>query len=64
MYEDFARIYDGLMEDVDYKEWYSYIREIFKVFDKEPKSVLEMACGTGNFSYYLAREVTCSTCHF
>jgi len=56
MYDDFAYIYDELIEDVDYEKWNSYIKDIFKRFGKSPKHVLEMACGTGNLSYYLAKE--------
>ncbi len=62
MYNDFAYIYDELIEDVDYEKWNSYIKEIFNRFNKNPKSLLEMACGTGNLSYYLAKdgyELTC-----
>jgi ubiquinone/menaquinone biosynthesis C-methylase UbiE len=56
MYDSFAYIYDELIEDVDYKKWNSYIKEIFLKFGKSPNHVLEMACGTGNLSYYLAKE--------
>lgn len=43
------------MDDFDYKKWYEYIEEIFKRYNK-PQKILEMACGTGNFSYFLAKE--------
>ncbi|MCF6465797.1 class I SAM-dependent DNA methyltransferase [Clostridium sp. Cult2] len=62
MYEDFAFLYDQLMMDIDYKEWYSYIKDIMEKFHKNPKSVLEMACGTGNLSYYLAKDGFDLTC--
>ena len=38
------------------KEWYLYIKDIFNKFNKNPKSILEMACGTGNLSYYFAKD--------
>ena len=62
MYNRFAYIYDDLMIDVDYEKWYLYIENVFKKFDKMPKSLLEMACGTGNLSYYLGNadyDLTC-----
>ncbi len=62
MYNNFAYIYDELMADIDYKDWYLYIKSIFDKFNKMPKKLLEMACGTGNLSYYLAKggyDLTC-----
>lgn len=62
MYGEFAHYYDELMNDVDYKDWYCYIESILKKFNKDPKEILEMACGTGNFTYYLCKKgykVTC-----
>lgn len=55
MYKKFAYIYDELMDEVNYEEWFKYIDNIFKKFNKNPKNILEMACGTGNLSHYLAR---------
>lgn len=62
MYNNFALLYDELMMDVDYKEWYLYIKKILDKFDKHPESILEMACGTGNLSYYLAKDGYDLTC--
>lgn len=62
MYNNFALLYDELMDDVDYKSWYLYIEKTFDKFNKKPEKVLEMACGTGNLSYYLAKggyDLTC-----
>ncbi len=61
-YGKFAKVYDDLMIDFDYEEWFLYIMDIFKEYDKSPKNILEMACGTGNLSYYLAKaryDLTC-----
>lgn len=55
-YEKFALYYDELMDDVDYESWFLYIKNIFKRFDIEPREVLEIACGTGNLTYYLCKE--------
>ncbi len=62
MYGEFAYIYDDLMTDVDYKAWYLYIESIFNRFHHKPKNILELACGTGNLTYYLANaryDLTC-----
>lgn len=62
MYNNFANLYDELMDDVDYEKWYLYIENIFNRFKKKPKNILEMACGTGNISYYLAKNEYDLTC--
>lgn len=62
MYKDFAFLYDQLMTDINYKEWYLYIRDIMAKFDQKPQSILEMACGTGNLSYYFAKDGFDLTC--
>ena len=62
MYNNFALLYDELMDDVDYKNWHLYIEKTFDKFNKIPKTVLEMACGTGNLSYYLAKRGYDLTC--
>lgn len=61
-YGDFAVLYDQLMYDVDYKEWFEYIEKILKKHKKNPKNILEMACGTGNLTEYFCKSdynVTC-----
>lgn len=62
IYNKFANLYDELMGDFDYKNWFHYIEETFKKYDKNPKNILEMACGTGNLSYYLASAGYNLTC--
>lgn len=61
-YGRFANLYDELMTDFNYEDWFKYIKEIFIKYNKNPKKVLEMACGTGNLSYYLAKEGYDLTC--
>lgn len=62
IYNEFARLYDELMEDVDYESWFNYIEEIFRNYNVSPKKILEMACGTGNLSYYLGKKGYKLTC--
>lgn len=47
-YTSIAKIYDYLMEDIDYKIWMDLIEEIFTHFEAKPKTILELGCGTGN----------------
>lgn len=61
-YGEFAMLYDQLMYDIDYKQWFDYIEEIFKKYHKNPRNILEMACGTGNLTKYFCDSnynVTC-----
>lgn len=55
-YEDFARFYDLLTENIDYvflAEYYSGILE--KYGGKKTGSLLDIACGSGNLSIPLAK---------
>lgn len=55
-YEEFALIYDELMNDIDYEQWFHYIESIFDKYAIKPYSILEMACGTGNFTKFLCEK--------
>lgn len=55
-YIEFASLYDELMNDFDYKSWADYIEDLFKKHNKNPKNILEMACGTGNLTIHLAKR--------
>ena len=62
-YAELAKIYDRVMEHIKYDEWSDYISSIFRHFGIKVKSILEIACGTGNFSLYLHNhgyDVTCT----
>lgn len=61
-YGKFAGIYDDLMTDFDYEEWFNYIEDILRKNNVKPKNILEMACGTGNLSYYLGKKGYDLTC--
>lgn len=56
IYNKFANVYDELMNDFDYQAWFNYIEDIFSKYKKDPKKVLEMACGTGSLSQYFAQD--------
>ncbi|MEW9123924.1 MAG: class I SAM-dependent methyltransferase [Thermotaleaceae bacterium] len=55
-YSGFAYVYDRLMEDVDYNSWTDYIEKIFYRYGKEPKNIVDLACGTGNITNSLAKR--------
>ena len=55
-YSDFAEVYDLLMSDVDYDKRSLYILSLFKKHGKVPTLLLDLACGTGNFSIPLSRQ--------
>ena len=56
MYNDFAYNYDALMGDVDYDARTEYLCALFKKFDREPTLMLDLACGTGEFSNRFSRK--------
>lgn len=56
MYKDFAYSYDTLMVDVDYKKRTDYICSLFEHFDRMPSLMLDLACGTGEFSNRFAQK--------
>ncbi len=45
--ENFARVYDELMNNVPYEEWADFILEIQKKNKITDGLVLELGCGTG-----------------
>lgn len=49
-----APYYDDLMAGVPYGLWVDYLQEILRRAGSAPKSVLDVACGTGNVSEELA----------
>lgn len=56
-FADFARFYDRFMlYYVDYKGWVDYVEKVFRRFKVEPRTILDVACGTGIPSVMLARR--------
>lgn len=47
MYGLMAQVYDRLMADVDYDGWLSFTEQAFVNVQAQPKTVLDLACGTG-----------------
>ena len=55
-YEALASSYDGLTYDIAYDETCDFMESILRSMGKAPKTVLDLACGTGSMSVRLARR--------
>lgn len=53
-YDDFSVCYDSLMSDADYSARAKRVLDLFDSYDRRPTLLLDLACGTGAFSYELA----------
>ena len=51
-----ARYYDTLNYNADYGQVADYIESVFALYNKTPKLVLDLACGTGALTIELARR--------
>lgn len=56
MYDDFASVYDTLMDDYDYDAWSTHYLRLMQLGGKRPTRIVECACGTGSLSVRFARE--------
>ena len=55
-YGEFARYYDALTGNVDYKARGEYLLSLFDKYGKRPKSLLDLACGTGKLMEIFAEK--------
>ena len=55
-YSALAAIYDHVMRHVDYVAWCDYIERLWDRFCARPRTVLDLACGTGTVALELARR--------
>ena len=53
-YNTFAKFYDKLTENVEYKKRADYISSFFRRYADKCDTVLDLACGTGSVSKYLS----------
>ncbi len=53
-YTGFAPVYDTFMDNVPYEEWGEWLVEKLKAFGIEDGLVLDLGCGTGKMTRYLA----------
>ena len=55
-YGALAASYDRLTNDVDYEGWVDFAQEILKREGLSPKTVADLACGTGSATHILAER--------
>lgn len=55
-YEQFAYLYDELMQDAPYNEWVRFVNEKLQKYQFDGKKLLDLACGTGELSVRFAKE--------
>ena len=56
MYQGFAELYDGLMNDVDYESWADHYSRLLSIYGVRGGKVCECACGTGSLTLPLQRR--------
>jgi len=52
----YANAYDALYHDKDYEKECDFIEELFQKYDCNPKTILDLGCGTGGHALILAKR--------
>lgn len=55
-YKNFSVFYDLFTCNVNYKKRTKYLLKLFEKFDRKPTLLLDLACGTGSFSFEFAKR--------
>ena len=55
-YEQFALLYDELMNDVPYEKWVEFTEQSLGQIGKTDAKILDVACGTGNVTLPLVQK--------
>ncbi len=55
-YTHIPDIYDYLLRHVDYERWYRYLRSLLFRYVDDPRTILEIGCGTGKFGSKFSRD--------
>ncbi len=56
MYEQFATLYDRLMDDFNYPAWADYYLQLLAKHGVKPRTICECGCGTGSMSVEFAKR--------
>jgi ubiquinone/menaquinone biosynthesis C-methylase UbiE len=56
MYNEFAQFYSSLNMNADYEKRAEYILSLFERFDKKPSLMLDLCCGTGEFTRLFSKS--------
>ena len=48
--KDYARVYDILYNKKNYNKEFYLIKKIIKKYSNKPRSLLDLGCGTGQYS--------------
>ena len=55
-YQNLAASYDRLTSDVDYESWVDFAQAILEKEELQPRTVADLACGTGSATRILAER--------
>ncbi|MDP4107719.1 MAG: class I SAM-dependent methyltransferase, partial [Bacillota bacterium] len=55
-YEQFAYLYDELMQDAPYDKWVNFVLNRLKEYHIKGNTMLDLACGTGELSVRFAKQ--------
>ena len=55
-YENFARVYDELMDNVPYEEWADFLQTKLEGYGITDGLMLDLACGTGKLTALMAQR--------
>lgn len=55
-YKEMASVYDRLMNDINYEQWWLYYKQLFNKFNITPHQVIDIACGTGNMTILFSKS--------
>lgn len=52
-YSDFAKVYDGLMDNIPYEDWFQYLCSLLTEYQIDSGLIADLGCGTGTITEML-----------